>query len=77
MLHPLDANLISLYSISTKTKLFVVRDEKTKKYTVSYLSPPVHGTEFQSFQTPTKREQLGFVLKGTQKRNWGQTPSKF
>jgi hypothetical protein len=36
------------------------------KYTLSYSSPPVHGTEFQSFQRRKKKEQVDFVLKRRQ-----------
>jgi len=39
ILHPSDANLINLYSISTTTKLSVVRDEKNYKILDFKLSP--------------------------------------
>ena len=45
MLHMSDARLIGLHAVFTQTEVSVVCDGELK-YTVSYLSLPVHGTEF-------------------------------
>jgi hypothetical protein len=65
ILHPPDASLIGLYSRSAQTKVFACVMEKNKiKYSISYSSPLVHGTEFLSLERRIKNRMAGFCLVG-------------
>jgi hypothetical protein len=71
MLHPSDARLIGVYSISTHTKVFVVGDGKTKIHSI-YSSTFVHGTELQIFQRRAKKGCVFFLTRRQTDYDFGE-----
>jgi hypothetical protein len=61
MLHPSDASLIGLYSVSTQTKMFAVYDGKTEMYFI-LLEPSLQGTELLSLQRCKNKRTTGLYL---------------
>jgi hypothetical protein len=72
MLHPSDAYLINLYSIITKTKLSVVREEKTKIYYI-LLKPSCSRYRISVISNAYKKRTAGLCLEGEAK----QTGTRF